>query len=150
MSSVSLLRQRMASRNMSSSPSATRAVGGGTFVPDDVLASLGSMDQQQADALDFGVMQLSDSGHIHLYNRYQGEIGNLTPSQAEGKHFFTEIAPCTNNNIFHGQFRKGVAADNLNVMLSYTFNYRLAPIGVNVHMYRDPSTRTNWIFVQRA
>jgi hypothetical protein len=32
----------------------------------------------------------------------------------------------------------------------YTFTFKLKPTNVRIHMYRCPSTRTNWCFVQRA
>ncbi|MEM0982456.1 MAG: photoactive yellow protein [Planctomycetota bacterium] len=123
---------------------------GGTFVPNEVLGMLGNFGRADADACDFGVVKVDDTGKIVMYNRYQSELGGVAPSHAEGKVFFTQIAPCTNNSLFFGNFKKGVAANNLNVVFPYTFTFKMKPTNVRVHMYRDPNSQTNWVFVARA
>ena len=69
---------------------------------------------------------------------------------AEGKNFFTQVAPCTNNGLFFGTFKKGVAANNLNVSFPYTFTFKMRPTNVKIHMFRDPNSRKNFVFVARA
>lgn len=145
MSSVAMLRDRLANRNPR-----PRSSSQGQFVPDDVLANLANLTRADADACDFGIIQVDDSSRVLLYNQYQGNLANMTASQVEGRSFFGEIAPCTNTSLFAGIFKKGVAANNLNVMFPYVFNYKLQPTPVNIHLYRDNATRTNWIFVQRT
>jgi photoactive yellow protein len=119
------------------------------FVPGNVLSSLGSLSRSQADSFDFGVVKVDDSGVIQLYNKYESELAGVAPATAEGKNFFTHIAPCTNNRLFYGRFKDGVAADSLNVTLPYTFTYKMKPTNVLVQMYRDSATKTNWVFVKK-
>lgn len=120
-----------------------------TFVPADVLTALGSMTRDQADAHDFGIVRLDDTGRITLYNRYESEQGGIPVKTAEGKIFFTQVAPCTNNALFYGAFKKGVAAGTLNTVFPYTFTFKMRPTNVNVHMYRDQPSATNWVFIAR-
>ncbi|MFN4243843.1 MAG: PAS domain-containing protein [Tepidisphaerales bacterium] len=122
----------------------------GQFVPPEVLSRVGLMSRTQADACDFGVVKVDDSGKILLYNRYEAELAGITPSTAEGRNFFTEVAPCTNNALFFGQFKKGIASGNLNLMFPYTFTYKMKPTNVKVHMFRDPDSKTNWVFVKKS
>ena len=77
------------------------------------------------------------------------ELANIQPADAEGKSFFTQVAPCTNNNLFFGSFKKGVQDGELNVLFPYTFTYRMRPTNVKVHIYRDAATRTNWVLVKK-
>lgn len=143
MSSATMLRDRM--MNRSAAP-----MSPGSFVPPEVFSNLGSLSRNDVDSFDFGAIKLDDSGKVVLVNRYQSELGCVPVPQFEGKHYFTQIAPCTNNGLFFGTFRKGVAANSLNVTFPYTFTFKLKPTNVRVHMYRCPTSKTNWVFVQRA
>lgn len=122
----------------------------GTFVPDATLAKLGEMTRQDADACDFGIIQLDDAGVVRLYNRYQERLANITADSCEGKNFFTHVAPCANNGLFFGLFKRGVASGDLNVLFPYTFTFKLKLTSVRVHLFRCKVSRTNWCFVRRA
>ncbi|MCA3006092.1 MAG: hypothetical protein LW650_12875 [Planctomycetaceae bacterium] len=146
MSTANMLRERM--MNRTAAPAAP--AGPATFVPPEVFSAVGSLTRADIDAFDFGAIKLDDAGKVLLVNRYQSDLGGVAVPNFEGKHYFTQIAPCTNNGLFFGAFRKGVAANNLNIVFSYTFTFKLKPTNVRVHMFRDPSSKSNWIFVQRA
>lgn len=143
MSTAAMLRDRLANR-------AGSGGGGASFVPDEVFNLLGSFTRNDADACDFGVVKVDDSGVIQLYNRYESELAGVIPSAAEGKNFFTQVAPCSNNGLFYGAFKKGVAAGHLNTSFPYTFTYRMKPTNVKIHLFRDTASATNWIFVAKA
>lgn len=122
----------------------------GTFVPSELFGMLGNLSRADADSCDFGIVQLDDTGRVTMVNKYQSELGGVPVPQFEGKHYFTQIAPCTNNGLFYGTFKKGVAAGTLNVMFPYTFTFKMKPTNVKVHMYRDPNSGKNFCFVARA
>ena len=145
MSSATMLRDLIASRTAVAPP-----VGSNSFVPAEVLQNAGRLTRADVDACDFGVVKIDDTATILLFNLYEGELASLTPSQAEGKKFFTQIGPCANNGLFFGAFKRGVAANNLNVTFPYTFTYRMKPTNVLIHLYRDNASKTNWIFVKKA
>lgn len=126
-----------------------RSMAQTSFAGADRLRALPSMTREQIDALDFGVVQVDETGVIKLYNRYEAELAGLTPQAVEGKNFFTQVAPCTNNDIFYGTFRKGLEERDLNVMFLYTFTYKIAPTNVKVHLYRDAASGSNWILVKK-
>lgn len=119
------------------------------FVPPDVLANLPMMSRSQVDALDFGVVKVKDDCTIELFNRYESELAGLTPEQVEGKRFFGEIAPCTNNRLVKGKFLEGIADGRLDAVIPYTFTYKMKPTNVILHLYRDPMTKTNWVLVKK-
>ncbi|MBD1208171.1 MAG: PAS domain-containing protein [Ignavibacteria bacterium] len=120
-----------------------------SFVPDSVLQKLAALHRTEADTLDFGVVKVDDAGVIQLFNKYESELAGIAPNDAIGKNYFTQLAPCTNNRLFFGRFKDGVAANNLNVALPYTFTYKMRPTNVQIHLYRDGATKTNWIFVKK-
>jgi photoactive yellow protein len=120
-----------------------------TFVPENILKQLGNLNRTDADAADFGIVKVDSTGVVELYNKYESELAGISPKDAEGKNFFTQVAPCTNNRLFFGRFKDGISAGNLNVALPYTFTYKMRPTNVQIHLYHDTSTKTNWVFVKK-
>ncbi|HBP19272.1 MAG TPA: photoactive yellow protein [Planctomycetes bacterium] len=120
-----------------------------SFVDSTVLESLGTFDRAQADASDFGVVKLDAEGKVLLYNRWESELAGVPVDQAEGKNFFTEVAPCTNNRLVFGRFKKGIEAQELDAEFNYTFTYKMKPTNVVLRLYRDPGSATNWVFVAK-
>ena len=117
-----------------------------SFVGSDLLAKLPNLSKEEADRLDYGVVKVSDEGKIEIYNKYEADMAGVAPSMAMGKNFFTEIAPCTNNRLVFGKFKKGVESGSLDHQLAYTFTYKMKPTNVDIHMLRDGGS--NWIFVK--
>ncbi|MEO1483980.1 MAG: helix-turn-helix domain-containing protein [Myxococcota bacterium] len=105
------------------------------------------MSREQIDALDVGVIQLDDAGFVRLYNLAESGFAGIPVDEAEGQHFFGELAPCTKNRIIYGRFKEGVRSNQLDFRILYTFTYRMRPTNVELHLYRDSETRTNWILV---
>ena len=145
MSTATMLRDRLANRTTSPAP-----VGSNSFVPAEVLQNAGRLTRADVDPVDFRVVKIEDSGTIWVYNQYEAGMASVSGPQAAGKKFFTQIAPCSNNGLFFGAFKRGVAASNLNVTFPYTFTYRMKPTNVLIHLYRDNASKTNWVFVKKA
>ncbi|MEQ8410964.1 MAG: hypothetical protein RIC51_08120 [Erythrobacter sp.] len=120
-----------------------------SFVTAEIDSSLANLSRESADAADFGIVKVDDEGKIELYNHYEAELAGVTPAAAEGRNFFTEIAPCTNNKLFYGRFKSGVEADDLDAEFNYTFTYKLRPTNVAIHMKRDKESKSNWVFVKK-
>jgi photoactive yellow protein len=124
------------------------ALAGAGLVPNDVLARLATMSSAELGELDLGAVRLDDAGLVDSINAAALDLAAVTPIDALGHDFFTELAPCTNNRLFRGLFRRGVAEGAMNLVFFYTFTYRLSPTEVKVHMYRTESGQ-NWILVRR-
>ena len=121
-----------------------------SFCSPDLAKSIPTMSREALDGLDFGVVKVDGEGNIQVYNKYEQDLGSLTEAEVQGKNFFGEIAVCTNNALFRGVFKEGVAANNLNHLFPYTFTYKMSPTPVKVHLYRDQAASTNWILVKKA
>jgi photoactive yellow protein len=49
------------------------------------------------ELLTFGVVAMAPDGKVEHYNLAEAKISGLTPERVVGRHFFTAVAPCTNN-----------------------------------------------------
>lgn len=118
------------------------------FVPPGVFDGIEIYSPEQIDSLDFGVIRLDDEGKVLYYNTYESEFSGVAKSDAVGKNFFYEVAPCTNNRLFLGSFQRGVELGTLKLLFFYTFTYRMKPTYVKVVLFKKASGE-NWIFIKK-
>lgn len=118
-----------------------------SFVPSQFLSQIPSIDRPHADSQPFGIVQVDDTGVIKLYNRWESEMAGVPVSSAEGRNFFTQVAPCTNNRLMFGKFKDGVAKGELDSEFNYTFTYKMKPTNVQIRLFRHAPSSTNWVLV---
>ena len=118
------------------------------FGDDDVGEALRHADAQELNAVQFGIIEVDDDGVVQFFNQYESDLSGVEPSEAEGRNFFTQVAPCTNNRLFRGRFRKGVRRGEMDETFTYTYTYKMRPTLVEVHLYRDEANN-NWIMVEK-
>ncbi len=120
------------------------------FGQQDIENAMAKLGEGQVDDLAFGAIQLDDEGKILKYNAVEGAITGRDPKEMLGKNFFKDVAPCTQTPEFEGRFKEGVKNGDLNVMFEYTFDYKMTPTKVKVHMKKALADDTNWVFVKRV
>ncbi|MDF3821335.1 photoactive yellow protein [Leptospira sp. 96542] len=118
------------------------------FIEPSFLSKLPTLNQMEADALNFGIVKVDETGKILLYNKFESDLANVPIQSAIGKNFFSEIAICTNNRLFYGKFKEGILKKELDTSFSYVFTYKMKPTNVKIHLYIDKNSNTNWIFVK--
>lgn len=118
------------------------------FDADGVGEHLRDATEEELNEAPFGVIQLDDDGVVRFYNRYESELSGIDPSDAIGKHFFSRLAPCSNNRLFQGRFEAGIQEGNLDERFTYTFTYKVRPTLVDVRLYRDEEGH-NWILIHK-
>lgn len=121
-----------------------------SFVNPSLLGSLGNATRDVIDSQPYGVVKVDNDGNVLMYNKYEADLAGVEPAFAEGRSFFTQIAPCTNNRLFFGKFKDGLGNGKLDEQFKYTFTYKMKPTPVEVHMFHDDASRSNWIFVRKA
>ena len=119
------------------------------FGSENIENVLAKMSDAQINSLAFGAIKLDETGKILFYNSTEGEITGRKPEDVIGKNFFTEVAPCTRRPEFFGVFKKGVASGSLDTVFEYTFDYKMNPIKVKVHMKTAMNKDGYWIIVKR-
>ena len=112
----------------------------------DVMARVSA---DAAESLTFGAIQLSPTGVILSYNYAESTITGRSPADVIGRNFFDDVAPCTRTPAFRDAFIAGVKRGDLDVRFHYTFDYRMNPTPVEVHLKRAAVGETYWLFVKR-
>lgn len=120
------------------------------FESDDIENELAALNDKEIDTLAFGAIQVDRAGKILSYNSTESEITGRKPEDVIGKNFFGEIAPCTRTKEFQGRFVEGVQKGELSTMFEYTFDYKMNPTRVKVHMKKALVGDTYWILVKRV
>ncbi|HYD99064.1 MAG TPA: photoactive yellow protein [Alphaproteobacteria bacterium] len=119
------------------------------FGKSDIENVIAKMDAKAIDQLAFGAVELDRTGKVIKYNVAEGAITGRDPKDVIGRNFFTEVAPCTRTETFYGRFTKGVATGSLNAMFEYTFDYKMTPTRVKVHMKKALVGDNFWVFIKR-
>jgi photoactive yellow protein len=121
---------------------------GHNFDDDDLVEALADLSEEALDQAPFGIVRVDDEGVVEFYNQYESELAGVDPDDAVGRNFFTQLAPCSSNRLFHGRFKKGVRSGTLDERFTYTFTYKMSPTLVQVRMHRD-SKGNNWILIRK-
>lgn len=99
------------------------------------------MDDEVADALPFGLLRLDESGRVIRYNLPESRISGRQPESVLGKHFFSEVAPCTRVKAFEGRFKELIAAGvAAREEFSFVFQFKTGSRLVHVVMVYLPSS----------
>ncbi len=112
------------------------------------LGRLDTMDADELGELPAGVVRVDDQGVVSAINEAALELAGVRLEHALGRNFFTELAPCTNNRLFFGMFRRGVAGGEMHLVFFYALTYKLSPTEVKVQMYRSGAD-SNWICLRK-
>jgi photoactive yellow protein len=105
------------------------------------------MAPEKLHDLPLGVIKLDDAGNIIFYSKGESKLSGFSADEVMGRHFFTDVAPCTNNRLVYRPFQEGILNGVLNMEVSYTFTYVMRPTNVRLHLFRHQDTQTNWLLV---
>lgn len=117
------------------------------FDDPDLIQKLHRYSDDELDRANFGIVRVDDEGTVLFYNKHEAENAGVRPEDARGKNFFTGVAPCSNNRIFRGRFKKGMMKGTLDEAFTYTFTYKMSPTLVDIRMLRDEQAN-NWIVIR--
>jgi photoactive yellow protein len=119
-----------------------------SFDAEGVGEQLRHASEEELHDAPFGLIRLDDDGIVEFYNRYESELSGVDPADAVGQNFFTQLAPCSNNQLFQGRFKEGVRKGRLDERFTYTFTYKMRPTLVDVRLYRDEAGQ-NWVMIHK-
>ena len=118
-----------------------------SFLQGGIADEIPMMDKNKIHDLPLGVIELDDEGNIIFYSKGETKLSGYKAEEVMGRHFFTDVAPCTNNRIVYRPFQEGILNGVLNIEVSYTFTYVMRPTNVRLHLFRHQATQTNWLLV---
>ncbi|WP_022836919.1 PAS domain-containing protein [Salisaeta longa] len=119
----------------------------------DTLDRLERMSAEALAELPVGLLCVQDDGIIRFANDAALALpvlpAHATRTSINGRNFF-DLVPSTDNNLFRGRFRKGVAGKAMDIRFPYTFiTPTQGPVVINVHLHRKPAYSVNWILMAR-
>jgi photoactive yellow protein len=106
------------------------------------------LTEVELEQLPFGAIQLDTNGRILRYNGFESKLSGIHKNRALGKHFFTELAPCTNVKEFYGRFQEGVARKRMHEKFRYHFSFKKNPIDVTITLFYSDLTDSIWVFAR--
>jgi photoactive yellow protein len=112
-----------------------------------LLESVDDMPSDELDRMPYGMIQLDASGRILKFNAVESRLASLPQQQQIGKHFFTEVAPCTKVQAFYGRFKEGVTRESLDETFKFHFAFKQNPRDVTVRLFYSRRTRSVWVMV---
>jgi len=98
------------------------------------IGQLNSASSSDLNAARFGIVQMSHDGKVTDYNNNQAEHTGMSKAAVMGKHFFTQVAPCTNNFMVAQKFENEASLDS---SVPYTFTIKMAPTPVQLRLLKD-------------
>lgn len=115
----------------------------------NLVDTLKAANYDELHKANFGIVQFDSDGKILFYNQYEADLAGISCEEAEGKNFFTEIAPCTNNFMVAQKYVTASEGDaDLDETLDYVFTYKLKPTKVTLRMLSQNDN--HWLCVEKT
>lgn len=117
----------------------------------DLLVALANCNEDQLDALEFGVIGFDAEGMVRRYNRYESAAAGLSPQRVLNANLFEAVAPCMNNFMVAQRFEDAAAAgEALDDTIGYVLTLRMRPTRVKLRLLADPGQPMRYVLVQRT
>jgi photoactive yellow protein len=124
----------------------TKAAMTWSFTEPDLMNWLEAADDAALDDLPFGVVAMMEDGTVTSYNAAESKLAGLSPEKVIGLHFFTAVAPCTNNFMVAHRFETEPVLDTL---VDYVFTLRMQPTAVRLRLLKRPAAKRMYLVVER-
>ena len=113
-----------------------------------LAAAVEKLPVEAVNALPFGAIRLDAEGRVRFYSEAERRLSGFWEA-AEGRSFFTEIAPCMNNPRFKGRIERAMAAGTLDLEFGHIGDFvdRTRELQVRV---QSASSGGCWIFMRRG
>lgn len=116
------------------------------FAAAEMLEWLETTTAADLDRLAFGVVAMTPDGMVVGYNTAEAVLSGLTPARVVTRHFFTSVAPCTNNYLVAQRFEM---EERLDTIIDYVFTLRMKPTPVHLRLLKHPEAARMYLLVQR-
>lgn len=118
-----------------------------SFRQSGLLHSLEAADAVALDALPFGVIGMARDGTVISYNVAESRLSGLTAGNVIGRHFFSAVAPCTNNFLVAHRFETESVLDEI---IDYVFTLRMLPTKVWLRLLKEDGHSRMFLAVERV
>lgn len=111
----------------------------------DLFDQLMASSDAQLQDTPFGVVAMDADHRVVIYNRAESTLSGLSPQRVVGRHFFSEVAPCTNNFLVAHRFE---TESDLDATIDYVFTLRMKPTPVRLRLLTRPEAARRFLLVQ--
>jgi photoactive yellow protein len=112
------------------------------FTSPDLFAWLEQASARDLDALPFGLITMNPDGIVTHYNLWESNCSGLAAKRVVGRHFFTQVGPCTNNPMVADRFSQEPVLD---AVIDYSFTFRMVPRRVTLRLLRQPDGKRMYL-----
>ena len=120
-----------------------------TFDERGLADLLDACNQEQLDALEFGVIGFDADDVVQRYNAVEMQAAGLSLQRVIGEPLFTNVAPCLNNFLVAQRFEDAAeAGSELDDTLDYVLTLRMRPVKVKLRLLAGAGS-TRYVLVQR-
>jgi photoactive yellow protein len=116
-----------------------------SFDEPSLIGKLSTANNTQLDTAPFGIVVMSMDGIVTHYNIAESCLSGLSPTNVIGRHFFSNVAPCTNNFMVAHRFETEQALDQV---IDYVFTLRMLPTPVRLRLLKHPSQSRMYLIVE--
>ncbi len=116
----------------------------------DLHAAIESLDDEELDALNFGVIGFDADGLVRRYNALESRLGGFSRERILNTHVFTAVAPCFNNYLVAGRF--DTAREESTVLddtIDYVLTLKMRPVRVRLRLLASPQHGLRYVLVHR-
>jgi len=117
-----------------------------SFTEPSLLEQLEGADAAMVDSAPFGVIAMAEDGMVTGYNLAESRLSGLTSANVIGRHFFSGVAPCTNNFMVAYRFETEPVLD---AVIDYVFTLGMQPTKVRLRLLKQPGRRCMYLLVDR-
>jgi photoactive yellow protein len=119
-----------------------------TFDDPALARKVEALGAEAVDHLPFGSIRLDDYGVVRYYSQAERRLSGSGDLTRLGGKFFTEIAPCMDNDAYRGRIEAARKGGKLNLEFSHIgdFEDRDRELTVRVQSAADGGV---WIFMRR-
>lgn len=115
------------------------------FDAPDPLPVLLALDDAGLDACPFGVIGFDAGCTVVQYNAYESRRAGISRDRVVGRHFFTEVAPCTNNYLVATRYEEEATLDDV---IPYVFTLRMRPTPVDLRLLKRAGAERMYLLVR--
>jgi photoactive yellow protein len=112
----------------------------------DALRLLDAANDLELDDLQFGVIRLDRAGVVTFYNASESTFSGLPPVHTIGRHFFSQVGPCMNNEQVAQRYEK---EPELDATIDFVLALRMKRTPVRLRLLRSESSLNAYLLVEQ-
>lgn len=114
------------------------------FEAPTLACELPGMPDCTLNQLNYGVIEMDANCIVLRYNRTESNYSGLAPERVIGRHFFRDVAPCSNNRRVAQRYEQST----LDESIDYTFALRMKLTPVKLRMLKRADSATMYLLVR--